>query len=253
MIKDLRFDLSVASLFFYVFGFAIHKTRYIAKHQERYSTKEKFDFGCDIMNTVRRHALTTTHYEGQENFDDSENYVFYSNHQGKYDALGILLGMKGIPSSVLWDKKRADRILAREMSFLSSAVLIDLETMKGKAKGIIDATNHVKNGGNMLVFPEGMTDPKKQNKLGEFQTGCFAISQKTNTTIIPTVIWDSFKSMNGNNIFYHAHTWVYYLEPIKPSEYEGMTKQDLCDLVKKRIADKLDELEANPPVVKPNK
>lgn len=252
MIKDLRFDLGVASLFFYVFGYAIHKTRYMARHPEKYDTQQLFNFGCDVMNTIRRHANTTTHYEGQENFDDSENYVFYANHQGKYDALGILLGMKGIPSSVLWDRKRADRILAREMSILCEAILIDLESMKGKAKGIIDAIEYVKTGKNLLVFPEGKTDPTKKNKLGEFQTGCFAISQKTNTTIIPTVIWDSFKSMNGNNIFYHAHTWVYYLEPIRAEEYKDLNKQELSNLVEKRIADKLAELEANPPSYKKN-
>lgn len=247
MIKDLRFDLSVASLAFYVFGYAIHKTRYISRHIDKYTTKDLFDFGCEIMDTVRRHARTTTHYEGQDKFSEDGHYVFYSNHQGKYDALGVLLGMKGIPSSVLWDKKRADRILAREMAFLSRAVLIDLETMKGKAKGIIEAIELVNEGSNMLVFPEGKTDPRKGNKLGPFQTGCFAISQKTKTTIVPTVIWDSYRSMNGNNIFYHAHTWVYYLDPIEPSEYESLSKQGLSDLVEKRISDKLAELTANPP------
>ena len=243
MIKDLRFDIPVASLFFYVFGYAIHKTRYISKHRDKYSTQDMFDFGCDIMNTVRRHAWTTTDAYGQENIPQDETAVFYSNHQGKYDALGILTSMNGKPCSVLWEKKRADRILAREMAFLSQAVLIDLETMKGKAKGIVDAIGLIKEGNNMLVFPEGKTEPTKGNKLGEFQTGCFAISMKTKTTIVPTVIWDSFKAMNGNKIFKHVTTQVHFLEPIPYSEYENLNKQELSNLVEARISEKLKELE----------
>lgn len=244
MIKDLRFDLSVASLFFYVFGYAIHKTRYIAKHRDKYTVQDMFDFGCDIMNTVRRHARTTTIAYGQDNIPMDETVVFYSNHQGKYDALGILLCMKGKPSSVLWEKKRADRILAREMSFLCQAVLIDLETMKGKAQGIVDAIKLVKSGSNMLVFPEGKTDPKKKNKLGEFQPGCFSISLKTQTTIVPVAIYDSYLAMNGNSLIHHVTTQVHFLEPIRYEEYKDMSKQEICDMVEKRIADKVAELDA---------
>lgn len=243
MIKDLRFDLTVGSLFFYVFFFAIHKTRYMSKHRDQYTTEELFDFGCDIMDTVRRHARVDTYAFGQENIPEDENVVFYSNHQGKYDALGVLLSMGGRPSSVLWEKKRADRILAREMAFLSQAVLIDLESLKGKAQGILEAIDMVKNGNSMLVFPEGKTDPTKGNKLGEFQTGCFAISMKTKTPIVPVTIWDSYKAMNGNSLIHRVSTEVHFLEPIPYEAYKDMDKQELSDLVESRIAAKLEELE----------
>lgn len=244
MIKDLRFDLTVGSLAFYVFGYAIHKTRYMSRHREKYTNQELFDFGCDIMNTVRRHARVDNAVFGRENIPENETVVFYSNHQGKYDAMGILLGMGGKASSVLWDRKRADRILAREMSFLAQAVLIDLETMKGKAQGIVDAINLVKQGNNMLVFPEGKTDPTKGNKLGEFQSGCFSISMKTKTTIVPVVIWDSYKAMNGNKLLHRVTVQIHFLEPIRYEEYAEMTKQEISDLVESRIAAKLDELES---------
>lgn len=244
MITDLRFGITVASLFFYIFCFAIHKTRYMARHIDRYSTQDLFDFGCDVMNTIRRHARTTTLAFGQENIPDDETVIFYSNHQGKYDALGILLSMGGKPSSVLWEKKKADRILAREMSFLCKAVLIDLETIKGKAQGIIDAIKLINEGNNMLIFPEGKTDPSKKNALGEFQAGCFACSLKTKTTIVPVAIYDSYKAMNGNSLIHRVTTQVHFLEPIKYEEYCDMSKQEICDMVKKRIEDKMNTLES---------
>lgn len=242
MIRDLRFDLTVGSLFFYVFFYAIHKTRYMSKHIDKYSTQELFDFGMDIMDTVRRHARVDTDVFGRENIPEDETTVFYANHQGKYDALGILLSMGGKASSVLWDRKRADRILAREMAFLAQAVLIDLESMKGKAQAIIEAIELVKKGNNMLVFPEGKTDPLKGNELGEFQTGCFSISLKTKTTIVPVAIWDSYKAMNGNKIFRRVRTQVHFLEPIPYSEYKDMNKNELSDLVESRISTKLEQL-----------
>ena len=164
-------------------------------------------------------------------------------HQGKYDALAILRNMDDIPCAPLWELKAADRILAHEMAYLVNAVLIDLESMKGKAKGIVDAIEQIKTGSNMLIFPEGKTNPDKGNALGEFQSGCFACSLKTKTTIVPVAIYDSYKAMNGNDVFARVTAQVHFLDPIRYDEYKDLNKQELCELVKNRIQAKLDEIE----------
>lgn len=239
MIKDLRFDLTVASLGLYCLLYAMPKTRYMNRHREKYSDQDLFDFGMDVMNTIRRHSRTTTIAYNNEIIPQDETVVFYANHQGKYDAVGILSSMGGKASSVLWEQKRADRLLAREMAILVQAVLIDLESMKGKVKGIVEAIEKIKSGSNMLIFPEGKTDPTKKNALGEFQSGCFACSLKTKTTIVPVAIYDSYKAMNGNSLIHHVTTQVHFLEPIRYEQYKDMSKQELCDLVEKVISEKM--------------
>lgn len=242
-IKDIRFSLPLASLFPWIFTYARPKARYYMRHPEKYDIQDRFDFGMRVIDKITFRARIKVRVFGRENIPWDENVVFYSNHQGKYDALGILRAMEYHPCSVLWDLKTANRIIAREMSFLVNAVLIDLTTLKSKAQGIIDAISMVKGGSNILVFPEGKTDPEKKNALGEFQTGCFSISTKTGTTIVPVAIYDSYKAMNGNNIFKTVTMQVHFLEPVRHEEYKDLNKQEICDLVKERIAGKIRELD----------
>ncbi len=242
-IKDLRFSVPIAVMLPWIFCYSRVKSRYMMKHPEKYSIQDRYDFGMKVIDHIAKHARVTTVVTGREYVPKDETCVFYSNHQGKYDALAILRNMDDIPCAPLWELKAADRMLAHEMAFLVNAVLIDLESMKGKAKGIVDAIEQIRTGGNMLIFPEGKTDPDKGNALGEFQAGCFACSLKTKTTIVPVAIYDSYKAMNGNNIFEHVTTQVHFLTPIRPEEYKDLNKQELCELVKSRIKDKLDQIE----------
>lgn len=245
MIKDLRFDLPLLSLFPWIFLYGRPKARYMIKHPEKYSDQDKFDFGMKVIDKIKKRARVKTLVYGVENIPSDETVIFYSNHQGKYDALGVLRAMPGRASSVLWDYKTANRIIAHEMSGLVSAVLIDLKTMKGKAKGILDCIEKVRSGSNLLVFPEGFTDATKGNRVSDFQTGCFACSLKTKTTIVPVTIYDSYKAMNGNNIFKRITTQVHFLKPIRYEDYKELSKQELSDMVRHRIVDKLDSIAYN--------
>lgn len=243
-IKDLRFSVPIAVMLPWIFCYSRARTRYMMKHPDKYSIQDRYDFGMKVIDHIAKHARVTTSVYGRELVPTDETVVFYSNHQGKYDALGILRNMDYIPCAPLWEMKAADRILAHEMAYLVNAVLIDLESMKGKAKGIVDAIEQIKSGSNMLIFPEGKTDPDKGNALGEFQAGCFACSLKTQTTMVPIAIWDSYKAMNGNNIFAHEKVQIHFLAPIRYEEYKDMSKQEISDMIKGRISAKLEEIEA---------
>ena len=242
-VKDLRFSVPIARMLIWIFCYSRVKTRYMMKHPEKYTIQDRYDFGMKVIDHIAKNARVTTAVYGRELVPKDETVVFYSNHQGKYDALGILRNMDNIPCSPLWEKKAADRILATEMAYLVNSVLIDLESMKGKAKGIVDAIALIQSGSNMLIFPEGKTDPDKGNALGEFQAGCFACSLKTQTTIVPVAIYDCYKAMNGNDIFTHVKAQIHFLEPIRYEEYRNMSKGEIADMVKARIQNKLEEIE----------
>ena len=79
------------------------------------------------------------------------------------------------------------------------------------------------------------------NELQEFFSGCFACSQASKGPIVPVVVYDSYKSMNSNT-FEKVTTQVHYLPPIYYTEYQGMKKPEICELVKSRISTKLEEI-----------
>ena len=221
-VLNLRFKWVVLSSFFYV-AYAVPRADYMLRHPEN----------------MKKQARTTTNVYGLDNIPKENGYILYGNHQGKYDALGILLSLNE-PCGVLWEKRQADRFLAHQVCGLVDGVPIDLADMRAKVKAIRDVTTKVKEGRNFLIFPEGGYSDN-HNELQDFFSGCFACSQGSRGPIVPVVVYDSYKSMNSNT-FEKVTTQVHYLPPIPYDEYQGMKKPEICELVKSRIAAKLEEI-----------
>lgn len=235
---NLRFKWVVASSLFYVM-YAVPKADYMLRHMDKYSKQERFDFAKDIMDHLRKRSRTSTDVYGLENIPEENGYILYGNHQGKYDALGILLALKE-PCGVLWGKEQAKRLLSRQVCGLVGAVTIDLSDIRAKVRAVNEVSAKVKEGNNFLIFPEGGY-ADNGNELQDFFSGCFASSLSTKGPIVPVVVYDSYKAMNSNT-FEKVKTQVHFLPPVTYEEYGHMKKQEISELVKARIASKLEEI-----------
>ena len=208
------------------------------KRSTKYGTLEKYRFAQRIMDFYRRRSGTMTFVYGAENLPKDSGYVMYANHQGKYDAFGILTSHEN-PSGVLMEKKQSRKIVINQLIELLEGKRLDFAKPKEQLMILKEISNEVLQGKRFLIFPEGgYTD--NQNTLQKFNSGCFRCSLESKTPVVPVCIIDSYKSMNVNN-FKPCTTQVHFLKPIPYSEYEGMKKNELCDLVKQRIQEKLDE------------
>lgn len=221
--------------------FTIPLANHVINHKERYTAEQRFALARRMINHMRRCSRTATRVYGKENIPEENGVIFYSNHQGKYDALGILLALEK-PCGVLWEKKQANRLLGKQVCRLLEGVDIDLTDMRDKVRCIHKVTDAVKGGRDFLIFPEGGYK-NNHNELQEFQSGCFACSLRSRGPVVPVVIYDSYKAMNSNT-FEKVVTQVHFLKAIYYEEYAGLTKQQLANLVKSRIADKLAEIKA---------
>ena len=221
--KNLRFKFVVATSPLFV-ATHIPRANYMIKHKEKYTEQQRYDFAMKI--------------------EKDGGYIMYANHQGKYDALGIMLAHPK-PCAMLWEEKSADRLVARQVCGLVEGTTISFEDPKQQIGALKTIAERVKDGKPYLIFPEGgYTDNK--NELQEFKSGCFSCSLKSKTPMVPVVIYDSWRSMDTNT-FEKVRTQVYFLPPIPYEEYGKLRKHDVCELVKKRIQEKLDELkEADP-------
>lgn len=238
---NTRFIWVVASSIFMVL-WAIPYANHMIKHADEYSEEKKFRHALVIINSLRRRAFTKNIVFGRENVPKEGGMVLYSNHQGKYDALGILLALN-VPCSVLWSEGPAKKFVARQVCQLINAVTINLDDMRDKVRAIVKATELVASGKRMLIFPEGGYEWDTHNNMQDFNSGCFSCSLKTKTPIVPVAIYDSYKSMNSNT-FEPVKVQIHFLEPILYDEYGNLNKKELADLVKSRIQAKLDTIEA---------
>ena len=73
------------------------------------------------------------------------------------------------------------------------------------------------------------------------KAGCFKIWLKSNVPIISVVLIDSYKPYNSWDIG-EIRTQIHYLKPIFFDEYKDMNTQQIAELVKGRISDKIKEV-----------
>lgn len=217
----------------------IFTEKYMMKHPEKYDSVKKFKFAKTVMNHMKRRGRVNTDYYGRENLPKEGGYIMYSNHQGKYDAIGIMVGQKE-PCAILMEKKQSERIVARQVINLTDGYRLDLDNPKAQLKTLSEMAKDIENGKRCLVFPEGKWGDNK-NTLQKFNAGCFRASYDSKTPVVPVTIIDSYKGLNGNSLK-RVTTQVHFLEPIPYEEYKDMKRNELCDLVKERIQAKLDEV-----------
>lgn len=238
-IKDLRFIWYTFTTAPFVLGYAIPKARKVIKNPNS-TLEEKHAIAWRIVQYMRRHFKTKTYVFGLENLPEEDGYIAYCNHQGKYDALCLFEAM-GRDSSVLWEKNAADRILAREIVQLLDAAEIDLKDPRDIVRAINKSIDIVRSGRNMMIFPEGGY-AQNENTLQTFNTGCFSVSLKTKSTMVPVVLYDAYRAMNTNYLG-RVETQIHFLKPIPYEEYKDMRKNEIADMLKGKIQAKLDEIQ----------
>lgn len=90
---NLRFKCTVISSWYMVLH-AVPKANKMIANKSSHSAEERFVYAKWIINYMRKHARTRTKVYGRENIPTDSNYIMYPNHQGKYDALGIILAQE---------------------------------------------------------------------------------------------------------------------------------------------------------------
>lgn len=238
--KQLRFKFVVISSPLFV-ATHIPVANYMIKHKDKYSEQERYDYALKIEDHLRKRARTKTDVYGLENLPKDGGYIMYANHQGKYDALGIMLSHKK-PCAMLWEEKSADRLVARQVCGLVEGTTIAFDNPKQQIAALNEIAERVKAGKPYLIFPEGKYEDNR-NDLQEFKSGCFTASLKSKTPIVPVVIYDSWRAMDSNT-FEKVTTQVHFLPQIPYEEYGTLRKKELCELVKIRIQEKLDQIKS---------
>lgn len=224
--------------------YALPKAEYMIAHKDVYDREIRYKFVRTICKRVRIHASTSTKAYGTENLPEEGGYILYSNHQGKYDALGIINCHKK-PLSVLWEEKSASNLIAKQVARLLDSKLISFADRRSQIKVLNEVSREVIEGKRYLIFPEGgYTDNK--NELQEFKSGCFLCAIKSQATIVPVAIYDSWRSMDTNKWGW-VKSQVHYLKPIFYEEYKDLSRKEICALVEDRIETKMKELRANDP------
>ncbi len=232
--------------FFYTIGRNLYRLPKIIAEMSRmaepenYKEDEGYAYVKYVIDIMQKTGHVRTEGFGMEHLPKEGGYMLYPNHQGKYDAYGIV-SLMDQPCSVVMDQAKSNGLFIRQVIDLLRGKRMDIHDTRQALTIINEMTKEVSEGRRFILFPEGGYTKTQKNTMGEFKPGCFKISLKSKTPIVPVVIWDSYKVYNSWQLT-PVTTQVHFLKPIPYEEFRGMKTLEIADMVKERIQQKLDEL-----------
>lgn len=208
------------------------RCNYVIAHLEQYTEQECYSLVQRMIQIMKKNGKIETLIFGAENLPEEGGYVMYPNHQGKYDALGIIHAHEK-PCTFLIDEKRSNLPFVSQIVRLLKASKLDKTNIRNTFRTIGEIANQVKAGRRFIVFPEGGYDDNS-NDVEAFKAGAFKCSVKSRTPIVPVALIDSYKVF-GVNSLKKVKTQVHFLKPIYYEEYASMTTSEIAAMVKNKI------------------
>ena len=211
---------------------------YIERHSDKYDEESRYKLALKVLRVLRRNAFISTDVYGKENLPEEGGYAMYSNHQGKYDAVGIIYGHEHKPCTIMLDEKRSRMIVLSQFIRLIKGSRLDKSDPRKQVMEIKRVTEELKQGRRYIIFPEGGYHHNR-NGVCEFLPGAFKSSLRSKTPIVPVAIIDSYKPFEINSLR-PVKTQVHFLEPIPYNEYKDMTTEEIATMVRNRIVKCID-------------
>ena len=85
----VRFFIVIISCFFLILYY-VPKMSYYARHGEKYDEETCYRMVQVMIEHVKKRGRIETVASGMENLPTEGGYIMFANHQGKYDALGVI-------------------------------------------------------------------------------------------------------------------------------------------------------------------
>jgi len=156
----------------------------------------------------------------------NQSYIFVANHQGAFDIF-LIYGYLDHNFKWLMKQSLKKMPLVGFASAKAGHVFVDSSSRKGIVDTMRNTKNTLRDGMSTVVFPEGHRSP--DGKMAEFKKGAFQTALSLKLPIVPLTIDGAYKVLP-------IHSWrmnparitLTFHEPI---ETEGLTSNDLADLV----------------------
>lgn len=163
----------------------ICKARYIERHDENFSEERRYKMARRCISIMMRNGRIRTESTGQEHLPPEGGYIMYSNHQGKYDTLGIMISHPK-PCTIVMDADRSTLPITNSFIDLVHGQRLDKTDMRSQLKTILEIAEEVKEGRRYIIFPEGGYGRNKKNEL---QISCPAPSSVPPSRGCPLCRW----------------------------------------------------------------
>lgn len=219
--------------------YMIPKMAYKAAHPEKFTEEERYAYARLAIRRMMRAGHISTKRYGVENLPKEGGYMMFPNHQGKYDALGIMYAHEH-PCSVVIDDAKSHGVLVKQFIDLVNGKRMVKDDLRQSVRIIKELAEDTKKGQKFIIFPEGGYY-RNHNTVGAFKPGSFKSAVKARVPIVPVALVDSYKAFEEWSLR-PVETQVHFLKAIGYEEYKGMTTVEIADMVRDRIVNTIREV-----------
>jgi len=172
--------------------------------------------GYEIVKFFLRLAFRIAfdfHYEGRDELPKDESCIYVSNHRTNADPPLVGSGATRSLSFMAKEELFKNKFFAWLIGSLGA-----FPVSRGKGDmGVIDkSVECLKNGRNLIIFPEGTRS--KDGKVHRGHTGAALVAAKSGKKLIPVGV------CFGEKLKFRTKVTVKYGKPIDPAEYT-----EICD------------------------
>lgn len=222
--------------------YMIPKMSYMSKHPEKYTEEECYAYARLTVNRMVKSGHIMTEGFGMENLPKEGGYVMFPNHQGKYDALGIIYTHEK-PCSVVIDDAKSHVILTTQFLNLIRAKRMFKNDLRQSVRIIKEISEEAAAGRRYIIFPEGGYY-HNHNEVCDFKPGCFKSAMRAKVPIVPVVLIDSYKVFEEWSIR-NVKTQVHYLPAISYEEYKDKNSKEVANMVHGIIKEYINKIVAD--------
>ena len=159
--------------------------------------------------------------KGKEKLNQENNFILAGNHRSNWDPIFLAMNL-GTNVAFFAKKELYENPFMRFVLTKSNAIKVDRE--KADIKAIKDVMRTLKNGNNLIFFPEGTRNVDGTAKAKE---GIHLIAKRTGTNIIPCHIETNYKLFSKVKITFGEIINVDEFEQLEGDFSENLMKRIL--------------------------
>ena len=176
--------------------------------------------------------------EGKENILD-QACCYVANHLSSTDPL-IYFQVFDKPVAFLGKVEIQKYPVVGKLLTIGGGRFLKRDDPKQQLKVMMKVQDSLANNEmNWFVFPEGTRNKDQLANIMRFHRGTFRAPMKAGVPIIPVVNYGAFRLLNTKHSYKSYPMNIKFLKPIYKEEYEGLTTEEVADLVKSRIQKEL--------------
>lgn len=173
-------------------------------------------------------------YSFEQKIDWSRNYIICANHTSNLDITAIILLAKR--NYVFMGKEELLKNFVTGIYFRTVDIPVNRESKMSAFRAFKKAEESLREGKNVIIFPEGMISSAYPPVLQSFKNGPFKLAIEQGVPILPVTIVNNWNLMWDDGKRYGSSPGICDICVHAPVETSGMTNDDVEGL-KNRVYD----------------